>query len=247
MATAGHLPIGDRKPIATDDRPPRAWRRDMAGPAPRANSRAAVAGPSAGRSRSWFVAAARSNRRRTWNSIRRIKPSWLMISSKIARRGARPFACHLAQSNEQRAAGPFRLSGGVRRCGTPRCPQALSPSWIRPLKSLGEQLRREHNLELNAWVGLHTGPAIVETTENAVTLVGEARTVALRLEDAASPGEVVCSDATHRLLRGQFRCTSLGSRKVKGAAQPIEVFRVEGIAAAPGPIGATSPGGAGRR
>ncbi len=111
------------------------------------------------------------------------------------------------------------------------------------LKSLDEQLRREHRLEVNAWVGLHTGPAIVETTADAVTLVGEARTVALRLEDAASPGEIVCSDATHRLLRGQFRCAALGRRKIKGVAQPIELFRIEAINNAPSPIGATGPMG----
>jgi class 3 adenylate cyclase len=111
------------------------------------------------------------------------------------------------------------------------------------LKSLDEQLRREHHLEMNAWLGLHTGPAIVETTENAVTLTGEARTVALRLEEAASPGEVVCSDATHRLLRGQFRCAGLGPRKIKGVAQPIELFRIEGIDEALNPIEATGRAG----
>jgi class 3 adenylate cyclase/predicted ATPase len=113
------------------------------------------------------------------------------------------------------------------------------------LMSLGKQLRQEHSLEMNAWVGLHTGPAIVEMTKDAVTLVGEARTVALRLEDAASPspGQIVCSDSTHRLLRGQFRCASLGPRKIKGAAQPIELFRVEGINDATSPIEATGPAG----
>ena len=60
------------------------------------------------------------------------------------------------------------------------------------MKALGEQLRREHKLELNPWVGLHTGPAVVEAKEDAVSLVGEARNVAVRLEDVgrARPGHL---------------------------------------------------------
>ena len=43
------------------------------------------------------------------------------------------------------------------------------------LKALGERFRREHKLELNLWVGVHTGPAVVEATEESVSLVGEAQ------------------------------------------------------------------------
>ncbi len=84
------------------------------------------------------------------------------------------------------------------------------------MKALGERLRREHKLELNPWVGIHTGPAVVEAEEDAVSLVGEARNVAVRLEDVAAPGQVVCSEATYRLIRGQFDCTSLGTPEDQG-------------------------------
>ncbi len=39
----------------------------------------------------------------------------------------------------------------------------------------------------------------------------------------------MCSAATHRLIRAQFDCTSLGHRKIKGVAQPVELFRVQGV------------------
>ena len=91
---------------------------------------------------------------------------------------------------------------------------------LEDLKALGEQLRREHKLELNPWVGIHTGPAVVEAEEESVSLVGEARNVAVRLEDVAEPGQVVCTEATHRLLQGQFDCASLGHRKIKGWRSP---------------------------
>jgi hypothetical protein len=69
----------------------------------------------------------------------------------------------------------------------------------------------------------------VETGEDAVSLVGEARNVAVRLEDVAEPGQIVITAATHRLIRGHFDCTSLGYRKVKGVSQPVELFLVQGL------------------
>src|SRR5260370_2635598 len=141
----------------------------------------------------------------------------------------RRFDGTLVQCNEQGLlvcfGYPVAFEDGARRAAqTALC-------ILEALKSLGEQLQREHNLEVNAWVGLHTRPAVVETTEDAVTLVGEARTVAVQLEDAATPGEVLCSEATHRLIGGHFQCASIGRRKIKGVAQPVELFRVEGIGA----------------
>jgi class 3 adenylate cyclase/tetratricopeptide (TPR) repeat protein len=114
---------------------------------------------------------------------------------------------------------------------------------LEDLEALGKRLRREHNLELKAWVGLHTGPAFVEAKEETVSLVGEARNVALRLEEVAVPGQVICSDATHRLLRGQFQCAGIGSRKFKGVAHPIELFQVQAVAEARSSLDATGQAG----
>ncbi len=109
------------------------------------------------------------------------------------------------------------------------------------VKALGGQLRNAHNFEPTPWVGLHTGPAIVEAKEDAVSLVGDARNVAVRLEEVAAPGQVICTEATHRLFQGRFQCASLGPRKIKGVAQPVQLFRVERIAVAGSPIEAVAP------
>src|SRR5205085_6387492 len=98
------------------------------------------------------------------------------------------------------------------------------------VNALAGQLRKAHNFEPALWVGLHTGPAIVEVKEDALSLVGDARNVAVRLEEAAAPGQVICTEATHRLFQGRFQCTSLGPRKIKGVVQPVQLFRVERIA-----------------
>ena len=109
------------------------------------------------------------------------------------------------------------------------------------LNDLAERLRRKHQLELNSWVGIHTGPAVVEKKDDAVSLVGEARNAALRLGDVAAPGQLICTEDTHRLFRGRFRCADLGQKKIKGMAQSVQLFHVEGIAWAGSLIEASAP------
>lgn len=114
---------------------------------------------------------------------------------------------------------------------------------LADLKVLSEQLRREPELALIPWIGIHTGPAVVEAQENSILLVGEAPNVALRLGDVAVVGQVICSDTAYQLIERRFQCASLGPRKIKGVAQPVEIFRIvdeaAGATATIGPAGLT--------
>ena len=56
----------------------------------------------------------------------------------------------------------------------------------------------------------------MEANAEVVSLVGEARNVALRLEQLAEPGQVICTADTERLFKGRFQCTGLGQHKIKG-------------------------------
>jgi serine/threonine protein kinase/tetratricopeptide (TPR) repeat protein len=111
------------------------------------------------------------------------------------------------------------------------------------LKALGGKLLSGRHLEPNPWVALHTGTAIVEVKADAVSLVGEVRNVAVRLKEAAEPGRVICTETTQRLFQAEFKSASLGRRQIKGVAQPVQLFAVEGIAAAGSLIEASSPAG----
>ncbi len=114
---------------------------------------------------------------------------------------------------------------------------------LNDLKALGEQLHQLHKLEPKPWVGLHTGPAIVEVKEDAVSLVGDARNVAVRLKEVAAPGHVICTDATHRLFQDRFQCSALGEQKIRGVARPVALFRVEQAAAAASLFEVSAPAG----
>ena len=114
-----------------------------------------------------------------------------------------------------------RFDGTIVQCNSRGCWCASATRWLSrtpraaPLRPASASSRTSSSsssgsavntqLELNPWVGIHTGAAIVEMGENAISLVGEARNVATRLEDVAEPGHIVCSAATHRLIRQPSR------------------------------------------
>jgi AAA ATPase domain/Adenylate and Guanylate cyclase catalytic domain len=62
-------------------------------------------------------------------------------------------------------------------------------------------------------------------------VVGETPTLAARLQALAEPGQIVIADGTRRLLGDLFRLRDLGRQPVKGFADPVEAFAVEGVAA----------------
>ncbi|MFO1094907.1 MAG: AAA family ATPase [Planctomycetaceae bacterium] len=100
---------------------------------------------------------------------------------------------------------------------------------IESLQSLADELRHQHQLELQPWCTIHTGPAVVEANADGISLVGEARHIALRLESVAVPGHVICTDDTHRLFRSRANCTGLGDRRIKGVARPIDLFSIQSV------------------
>jgi len=106
---------------------------------------------------------------------------------------------------------------------------------LRELGRWNPNWRQQHRAQVAAWVAIHTGLAVVsESTSSSsagsvISLVGEAPTVATRLENAAAQaGGVVVSQATQRLVQGFFQCEPMGSLAVKGVAEPVEIFRVVG-------------------
>ena len=80
------------------------------------------------------------------------------------------------------------------------------------------------------WVAVHSGEAVAEDSggPNAIgiSLVGEARNTAVRLSGVAEPGTILLSAATHRRVALFFECESLGTQRVRGMSQPVELFKV---------------------
>jgi tetratricopeptide (TPR) repeat protein len=81
-------------------------------------------------------------------------------------------------------------------------------------------------------IGIHTGLVVVgkigDDLRMDYTAVGDTTNLAARLQQAAKPGSILLSDATESLVSGFFELEYLGAIGLKGKAQPVHAFSVEG-------------------
>jgi class 3 adenylate cyclase len=92
---------------------------------------------------------------------------------------------------------------------------------------------------LAARIGIATGLVMVgeligEGVAKEQTVVGETPNLAARLQALGAPGAVVISQTTRRLVGGLFELADLGPQRLKGFAEPLAAFRVEGEGRAEG-------------
>jgi class 3 adenylate cyclase len=101
------------------------------------------------------------------------------------------------------------------------------------------RLRPGGEVVLPARVGVATGLAVVgdligEGAAREESVVGETPALAARIQAFAKPGAVVIGEATRRLVGGLFELDDLGPQRLKGFAQPLSVWRVQGEGRAEG-------------
>jgi class 3 adenylate cyclase/predicted ATPase len=101
------------------------------------------------------------------------------------------------------------------------------------------RLRAPAIRKLQARIGIATGLVVVgdligegEAQERMV--VGETPNLAARLQALAEPDSVVIAPATRRLIGDRFRLQTLGRHELKGLAEPVEAWAVEGVSVSEG-------------
>jgi class 3 adenylate cyclase/predicted ATPase len=101
------------------------------------------------------------------------------------------------------------------------------------MEALNHQLQTKYGVELAVRIGIHTGPVVVGQMggdgRHEQLALGETPNVAARLEALALPNTIVISQATLRLVSDTFVLETLGRQTLKGAGEPIEVWRVMGL------------------
>jgi class 3 adenylate cyclase/predicted ATPase len=101
---------------------------------------------------------------------------------------------------------------------------------IEALGQLNSRLEGERGVQLAVRLGVHTGLVVVGDvgggTRQEQLALGETPNLAARLQGLAAPNTLVISAATFQLLGGFFACQSLGTPRLKGIAQPLEVYQV---------------------
>ena len=83
-------------------------------------------------------------------------------------------------------------------------------------------------------IGIATGVVVIGdlSREGALrehAVVGDTPNLAARLQALAEPGTIVVAASTRRLLGDLFRLRDLGRHEVKGIAEPVAAWAVEGV------------------
>ena len=103
-------------------------------------------------------------------------------------------------------------------------------SILESLGDLNKSLSIEKDKSLEVRIGVHTGLVVVGATggkaHSEITAIGEVPNLAARIQSAAEVNTIVISDTTNKLISGNFKTLSLGSFKLRGFDEPLELYQV---------------------
>jgi class 3 adenylate cyclase/tetratricopeptide (TPR) repeat protein len=84
--------------------------------------------------------------------------------------------------------------------------------------------------ELSVRIGVHTGPVVFGPVSGNFrmdpTAIGATANVAARLQEAAEPGTILVSEATHRLAQDYTSVEPVGPLALKGKEEPVTAYRL---------------------
>ncbi|HEY8815216.1 MAG TPA: adenylate/guanylate cyclase domain-containing protein [Candidatus Dormibacteraeota bacterium] len=95
------------------------------------------------------------------------------------------------------------------------------------LHELSNALEQEAGIRLEARIGVNTGEVVAGDPSSGQTFVtGDCVNVAARLQQNASPGEILIGDATFRLVRDAVSVEALEPVMAKGKSAPVAAWRL---------------------
>lgn len=100
----------------------------------------------------------------------------------------------------------------------------------RHMGELNVELARTHGQELRMRIGVNTGEVVAgHATSREALVTGDAVNLAARLEQAATPGEVLIGPTTYRLVAHAVTATPTSPLALKGKADSVEAFKLLAI------------------
>ena len=103
------------------------------------------------------------------------------------------------------------------------------------LRRYSDEVRRTHGLAVHVRVGLNSGEVVVRGINNDLHMdysaIGQTVHLAARMEQLATPGSILLTPATLRLVEGLVQVHALGPIPVKGLVEPVEVAELVGVSA----------------
>jgi class 3 adenylate cyclase/tetratricopeptide (TPR) repeat protein len=95
------------------------------------------------------------------------------------------------------------------------------------ISGLNDAVERDHGLRIAVRIGLNTGEVVAGDPSAGQRLVtGDAVNVAARLEQAASPGEILIAVATHQLVRDAVEVEAVEPLALRGKSERVGAFRL---------------------
>jgi class 3 adenylate cyclase/tetratricopeptide (TPR) repeat protein len=103
------------------------------------------------------------------------------------------------------------------------------------LRRYSEEVRRTHGLAVHFRIGLNSGEVVVRAINNDLHMdysaIGQTVHLAARMEQLATPGTILLTPATLRLVEGLVQVHAVGTIPVKGLMEPVEVAELVGVSA----------------
>jgi len=100
------------------------------------------------------------------------------------------------------------------------------------IKRYAEEVQRSAGIPIQVRIGVNSGEVLVRSVGSDLrmdyTAVGQTTHLAARLEQTAMPGSILISADTLRLVEDYVQVKPLGLVRVKGLAEPLEIFEVTG-------------------
>jgi class 3 adenylate cyclase/tetratricopeptide (TPR) repeat protein len=104
------------------------------------------------------------------------------------------------------------------------------------VKKYGDAAPHSGDSPIRVRVGLNSGEVVVRAIGSDLhldyTAVGQMTHVAARMEQLANPGTILLTPATLALAEGFVEVSPLGLTRVKGLAEPMEIFELTGASSA---------------
>ncbi len=100
---------------------------------------------------------------------------------------------------------------------------------------LDQNFPKKADFNLHVRIGIATGQVVAGDLEGKGAaeenvIYGDTPNLAARLQGQARPGELLVSETTRKLARDHFEYRDLGQENFKGISEPVQLFKVIGIA-----------------
>jgi class 3 adenylate cyclase len=100
------------------------------------------------------------------------------------------------------------------------------------LEVLNKELERDLGVSIRTRTGVNTGEVVAGTGQTLVT--GDVANVAARLEQAATPGEILMGELTYSLVRNAVDAEPVSALDLKGKTEPVPALKlvrvIQGVA-----------------